>query len=121
MNAKRTAVGLHEDLEIPSCRAAGGSDPLRPGSQLTGLAERGFEPSVPGLPVHVISSHADSTTLASLRGTATAVEARGYLSYTTRMGAASDVGSRALPRRLCARRLAFQGMKAYQTPAIWSG
>ena len=32
------------------------------------LAEReGFEPSVPGLPAHVISSHADSTTLASLR------------------------------------------------------
>ena len=35
----------------------------------TELAEReGFEPSVPGLPAHVISSHADSTTLASLRG-----------------------------------------------------
>ena len=31
------------------------------------VAEReGFEPSEPGLPAHVISSHADSTTLASL-------------------------------------------------------
>ena len=33
-----------------------------------GMAEReGFEPSVEGLPLHVISSHADSATLASLR------------------------------------------------------
>ena len=32
------------------------------------MAEReGFEPSVEGLPLHVISSHADSATLASLR------------------------------------------------------
>ena len=38
------------------------------GSRRAELAEReGFEPSVPGLPAHVISSHADSTTLASLR------------------------------------------------------
>ena len=44
------------------------------------VAEReGFEPSVPGLPAHVISSHADSTTLASLRGRA-APTSRGELS-----------------------------------------
>ena len=38
------------------------------GDDCGGLAEReGFEPSVEGLPLLVISSHADSTTLASLR------------------------------------------------------
>ena len=38
------------------------------GPDVIELAEReGFEPSVEGLPLHVISSHADSTTLASLR------------------------------------------------------
>ena len=38
------------------------------GEGVTGMAEReGFEPSVEGLPLHVISSHADSATLASLR------------------------------------------------------
>jgi integrase len=54
--------------ETPKVVAAGGSEPSGTSSQLTEVAEReGFEPSVPGLPAHVISSHADSTTLASLR------------------------------------------------------
>jgi hypothetical protein len=60
--------------------AAGDSGALHSTSRLTEVAEReGFEPSEPGLPAHVISSHADSTTLASLRGMATAVEARGVI------------------------------------------
>ncbi len=54
--------------------AAAGADAWRPTIEAPKVltpwkvAEReGFEPSEPGSPVHVISSHADSTTLASLR------------------------------------------------------
>jgi integrase len=54
--------------ESPETVAAGASGVARRDSQVTEVAEReGFEPSVEGLPLHVISSHADSTTLASLR------------------------------------------------------
>jgi hypothetical protein len=52
----------------PKMVAATDSGPRSPSSQVTEMAEReGFEPSVAGSPLHVISSHADSTTLASLR------------------------------------------------------
>src|SRR5512143_1485265 len=57
-----------------ACRSSSGTQQRadRPGEPAGGppteVAEReGFEPSVEGLPLHVISSHADSTTLASLR------------------------------------------------------
>ena len=54
--------------ETPETVAAGASEGAGQRPQVTGLAEReGFEPSVEGLPLHVISSHADSATLASLR------------------------------------------------------
>ena len=54
--------------ETPKTVAAGGVGEPGEGPQTTEVAEReGFEPSVEGLPLHVISSHADSTTLASLR------------------------------------------------------
>jgi len=57
-----------EEAKTVAADAAKGSEE---GSQATEVAEReGFEPSVVGLPLHVISSHADSTTLASLRGSA---------------------------------------------------
>ncbi len=52
----------------PETVAGDGPEGPRHGPETTEVAEReGFEPSVEGLPLHVISSHADSTTLASLR------------------------------------------------------
>ena len=55
--------------ETPETVAAKASGDSGRSPQPTELAEReGFEPSEPGSPAHVISSHADSTTLASLRG-----------------------------------------------------
>jgi len=51
----------------PGMVAARDSGARNPSSQPLEMAEReGFEPSVAGSPLHVISSHADSTTLASL-------------------------------------------------------
>ena len=55
--------------ETPETVAGNASGDSVLGPETTEMAEReGFEPSVEGLPLHVISSHADSTTLASLRG-----------------------------------------------------
>jgi len=55
--------------ETPETVAAEASGGASRSPQVIGVAEReGFEPSEPGSPAHVISSHADSTTLASLRG-----------------------------------------------------
>ena len=54
--------------ETPKTVAVGDEGALAGSPEVTELAEReGFEPSEAGLPPHVISSHADSTTLASLR------------------------------------------------------
>ena len=54
--------------ETPETVAASSSGASGRGPQVIDVAEReGFEPSVEGLPLHVISSHADSATLASLR------------------------------------------------------
>jgi len=54
--------------ENPETVAGDGPEGPRHGPETTEVAEReGFEPSVEGLPLHVISSHADSATLASLR------------------------------------------------------
>ena len=54
--------------EAPETVAADASGGAGRSPQAIELAEReGFEPSVEGLPLHVISSHADSTTRASLR------------------------------------------------------
>jgi len=55
--------------ESPEVVAAEAVNASGAGPQVIEVAEReGFEPSEPGSPAHVISSHADSTTLASLRG-----------------------------------------------------